>query len=452
MPVRIPGRIGMHEPRAVRCRRAVPHLYTELGFLNRDIKYTHSMGTKLAPGEDSIHRCDPVKKPDGSYWMEWRFAPLDGGKTVVRRSKGSTKGETKRRARASADELRRSGSGTWKTSDLLSAYIEKVSRPAMTKAALKPLTMMRYEPALRWLVGDCDQHRHRHSLKNHTIASGIRFQILEDLLTEIASLHGRETARQCRTVLTKYVITRLMRDGLVAGNPIAGVSLDELTGTKKAERTRGGKAIKPAQYAVILDYLLGLDPADGLVKRQGRWPLEAMVAKRRNAIDQMLIQMATGLRATEANRIDWTLVDVDVHGVMSINVTKAIAKGGDARAALVLQPRVAQRLLERRNRAGGKGYVIGAPADPLKVWEPRARDKAAAALYQEIAAELGVDVMLSERSHMWRTTLRALYDGRVPPAVLNSQFGHSEQTAQKHYVDPSDLSALASAANLKVVI
>ena len=44
------------------------------------------------------------------------------------------------------------------------------------------------------------------------------------------------------------------------------MSLDELTGTKKAERTRGGKAIKPAQYAVILDYLLGLDPADGLVK------------------------------------------------------------------------------------------------------------------------------------------------------------------------------------------
>jgi hypothetical protein len=57
--------------------------------------------------------------------------------------------------------------------------------------------------------------------------------------------------------------------------------------------------------------------------------------------------------------------------------------------------------------------------------------------------------METERSHLWRTTLRALYTGRVPEAVLNSQFGHSEKVAQKHYTDPTDLSSLASAAKLR---
>lgn len=41
------------------------------------------------------------------------------------------------------------------------------------------------------------------SVKNHTIASGTRFTALEDLLTEIAKLHGRETARGARAVLNK---------------------------------------------------------------------------------------------------------------------------------------------------------------------------------------------------------------------------------------------------------
>ena len=56
--------------------------------------------------------------------------------------------------------------------------------------------------------------------------------------------------------------------------------------------------------------------------------------------------------------------------------------------------------------------------------------------------------MLSERSHLWRTTLRSLYEGRASAAVLNSQFGHSQRTADKHYTDASDLSGLATAAGL----
>lgn len=411
---------------------------------------TRATTAKLAVGEDSIDRSTPTKQADGTWRLQWTMV-LPGGRKWRGDNTGSTKGEARRRAKAKADELRRSGGGAWKTTDRLSDYIEKVSKPAMVKADLSDLTRARYALALRWLVGDCDKHRHRDSLKGHTIASGIKFQPLEDLLTEIAHDHGLETAKQCRTVLTKYVIARLVRDELITGNPIGGVQLEQLTGMKRGERTRGGKSITAAQVDAVLDHLLALDPADGVTKKQGRWPVEALIAKRRNAIDQLLLQLATGLRSTEANLIDWSLINVDNHGAMHVDVTKSIAKGGVPRAALVLQPRVAERLLERRNRAMGKGYVIGSPADGTKVWEARNRNKAAAALYQELAQELGIDVMANERSHMWRTTLRSHYDGKAPAAVLNSQFGHSQKTADKHYTDASDLSALASAAGLHQV-
>lgn len=411
---------------------------------------TRATTAKLAVGEDSIDRSTPIKQDDGRWRLQWTMV-LPGGRKWSGDNTGATKGEARRRAKAKADELRRSGGGAWKTTDKLTDYIEKVTRPAMAKADLSDLTRQRYDLALRWLVGDCDKHRHRHSLKGHTIASGIKFQTLEDLLTEIAGEHGLETAKQCRTVLTKYVITRLVRDELITGNPIGGVSLEQLTGVKRGERTRGGKAISTTQVQAVLDHLLALDPAEGVTKRQGRWPLEALIAKRRNAIDQLLLQLSTGLRSTEANLIDWSLIHVDDHGAMHIDVTKDIAKGAVPRAVLVLQPQVAQRLLERRNRAKGKGYVIGSPADRTTVWEARNRNKAAAALYQELAQQLGIEVMANERSHMWRTTLRSHYEGKAPAAVLNSQFGHSEKTAQKHYTDANDLSALASAAGLHAV-
>lgn len=47
-----------------------------------------------------------------------------------------------------------------------------------------------------------------------------------------------------------------------------------------------------------------------------------------------------------------------------------------------------------------------------------------------------------------RTTLRSFYAGRVPEAVLNSQFGHSTEVANLYYTDASDLNELADAAHL----
>ncbi|MGO1971580.1 MAG: hypothetical protein ACTH2Q_01350 [Propionibacteriaceae bacterium] len=366
-----------------------------------------------------------------------------------RRSKGRTIGEARRRARRKLDEIKAAAgsNGDWKPGHGIADYIDQVSRPAMEKAGLAPLTLDRYELALGLLLGDCDNggHRHRHGLRRHTIASGTRFQALEDLLTEIASLHGRETARQSRTVLTKYVQTRLTRDELIQGNPIAGVSLDELTGTRKAGRTRGGRALTVDEYETVLVHLLDLDPAGGVVRRQGRWSLEHLVAKRRNAIDQALLQAASGLRSTEANLIGWQNVEDDDH-TMSIRITEDVAKGGVHRVVLILDDRVIERMRERREHSRSKEFVIGSPTDPMRPWDRDNRNKAARDLYLEIAEETGVAVLETERSHVWRTTLHTLYGDEVPTAVLDSQFGNSEQVRARHYTDASDLSALGEAA------
>jgi integrase len=292
----------------------------------------------------------------------------------------------------------------------------------------------------------CDLHRHQHSLKNHTIASGARFHALENLLTEVANLHGRETARQTRTVLTKYLLTKLTRDELIQGNPIAGVSLDELTGTKKTARSRGGKALSASEYEALVDHLLRLDPAEGIMRRQGRWTLDHLIAKRRNAIDQALLQAATGLRSTEANLITWEHL-ADDGTTMSVRVTENIAKGGVPRTALVLDDRVAEHLRTRKKSAGSPSeFVIGAPSDPSIAWDRRNRNKAAQTLYLELAQALKIEALENERSHVWRTTLHTLYGDGVSTAVLDSQFGNSEQIRTKHYTDPSDLSTLKKAA------
>lgn len=409
---------------------------------------------KLEPGQDTIMTATPRTQPNGEVWLTWTYKPLDGSKPIRSTNKGSSVSQVRIRARAKLAELKAGGgAGTWKPSSLLSDYIDQVSRPAMAKAGLAPASVRSYELSLRLILGDCTAHKHNHSLRRHTIGSGSRFRALEDLLTEIAALHGREAARQARTVVTRYVLTRLIRDELIANNPIAGLSLDELTGTRKGPRTRGGKALTRTQYDSVLDYLLGLDPAVGVVRRQGRWPLEQLVAKRRNAIDQALLQAATGLRASEANLATWDEVGVRDDGSLFVKVTKEMAKGGIPRVSLVLDDRVAGRLLERRNAAGGQGYVIGSPTDHMSPWDRDNSNKAARALYLEIAAKVGVDILENERSHVWRTTLHTLYGGSaIPTAVLDSQFGNSEAVRAKHYTDPSDLEALGVAARrLRVV-
>lgn len=426
--------------------------------MSKDNTAKHRASTaKLGLGEDTIMRATPQKLANGSVKIQWSYRPMDGSPTVRQATQGGTLGQARMRARRKLEDLEAAtGGSSWKLDHKLGDYVEQVSRAAIEKAQLAPLTMDRYEISLELLLGRCEQHVHKHSLSRHTIGSGTKFPALAALLQEIALGHGRETARQCRTVLTKYVLTRLIREGLIDGNPIAGVSLNELTGTKPAARTRGGKALSLQEYDRVIDHLLSIDPAEGIVRRQGRWPLEVRVAKRRNAIDQALFQAATGLRSSEANGVRWSQhIGIKDDGTMYVKVSSDIAKSGIPRVALVLDERVKEhliqrRVVQRRSRVeeSAEDYVIGSPHDAGKIWDRGNRNDAAKELYKELARELRIKMFEVERSHAWRTTLHTLYGRAVPTAVLDSQFGNSKDVRAKHYTDASDLSALSEAVSL----
>lgn len=413
--------------------------------MSKTKKTSRASTAKLLPGEHTIDRSAIRPQSDGSLWMDFTIL-LPSGQKHRPRIKGPTQGIVKRRAKMKADQLlKTNGATTWKTTDSLLRFIEEESQPMMAKAKLSRRTRERYEPVLQLLLGRCTRHRHRHGLKAHTIGSGIRPKTLKAVLDEIARLHSLETARQSRTVLNRFIINALIEEELVERNPIESLPMSQITDVEPEERSRGGKSLTRSQYTRVLEHILAIDPAEMFQTPKQGQRKKAMTAKRRNAIDQMLLQMATGLRSDEANNIDWSLIDIDEDGQMSIQVTKDVAKGGIPRVSLVLEPRVAERMKQRRNAAGGRGYVIGSPTNNAKVWDSGNRNKAAVDLYIEVANALDIPLMLDERSHMWRTTLRSFYAGAVPNAVLNSQFGHGEKTAQKHYTDAGQMEALAKA-------
>lgn len=178
------------------------------------------------------------------------------------------------------------------------------------------------------------------------------------------------------------------------------------------------------------------------------WSLDTKVAKRQNAIDQALLQAATGLRSDEANVITWQEhVQVAVNGRVWIRITEDIFKTG-ARSALVLDRRVGEHLLRRRDRMSAAGFVIGSPSNPHKSGDYGNRNKIARSfIYEEMAIELELPVFEVERSHFWRTTLHGLCrGGEVSDAVLDIQFGNSKRIRDRHYTNVTDLSALEQAA------
>ncbi|GAA4522638.1 hypothetical protein GCM10023160_11370 [Brachybacterium paraconglomeratum] len=236
---------------------------------------------------------------------------MDGSKTKQRRSEGRTIGEARRRAHEKAEGLRAASRPmTWQTRDRLTEYIEQVGKKALNEARLAKASQERYLGVLRYLVGDCGEHRHESSLKEHTISSGTRFRVLERCLQEIAATHGSETPHQARSVLGKYVLDQLIRDDLIVASPIAGKRID-LSGGKSRERARGGVSLTLEQWNAVIDHLLTLDPAEGVERpRQGMYTLEDRIAVKANAIDLTILQALTGLRVGEATSITWAMVEL----------------------------------------------------------------------------------------------------------------------------------------------
>jgi len=402
--------------------------------------------TRLEPGEHSIDRVTP--RQNGNVWLlDWSIR-LSDGRMVTKRSQGPTKGEAKRRAKATATELLTTGGGaSLKTTSFMSDYLDQVSKPAIEKAPLRKNSRTRYLIALEQLAGDCTGHTHVESMKKHSIASGTRFRALEKCLQEIAALHGAESARQARTVLSKYVIQQLIRDQIIDGNPMGGMSIDLQTQAKPFASKSGVQALTRGEYNAVLEYLLNLDPAEGQTKpARGRWTIEDRIAKRRNMIDLTLLQATTGLRVTEANSLIWNLIETGDDGTIHVNVTKQISKTHRARRVPILDARVSERILTRQNSAPNGGFVIGSPADPLNQWDPNNCRKMAAEFYVEMADALDIELLTTARTHVWRATLNSLLRDEVSEVDRSAFFGHDIKVNRASYTDLADTSGMVTAA------
>ena len=383
--------------------------------------------TRLAPGEHSIDRVTPRKRDSDGVWvLDWSVR-LHDGKLLTKRSQGKTKGGVRARARAKAADLLATGNSTWSRTSPVTDYITKVSRPAIDAADIRQSSRDRYYLVLGHLSD---------RLKGYSIGDAMRFRTLERTITEIASNNGAQTAKQARTVLSKYIIQQLIRDEVIDHNPISGMSID-LGKVKASSKPSGGHALTRDQYNAVVQWFLDLDPAEGSARRS--------VAKRRGVRDLTLIQAATGLRIGEVRTLEWSEVSVDDAGQMSVTVTAEKSKTHRARTVPVLDDRVAEMILTRQNTVGGQ-YVVGSPMDPDKQWDKMNCQRAVAALYTECAEATGVGLLATSRSHLWRATLNTLMVD-LPEVMRSAYFGHDAEVNRSSYTDLTDTSAMVSAAH-----
>ena len=397
----------------------------------------------IEPGENTIADNVPRKNSDGQFWLDWRYRPKDGSPSKRFRSKGSTKALARSRAYAKLDKLQEmeNAKSGWTVSDPLKDYAKASYKAYKASKRLSPLTIRAYDEAFALLTEPCSKHAH--SLDGLRIKD-VRFSSVKNILTDLASRHGRTRAKHARTVLSAAIIDYLVDDDLLSGNPITGASLDRLTASVKPERTRGGVALTHDETERVITHLLALEPLREITSARGRWTVEDRARKWQCAIDQALLQAGTSLRANEANNI--LVGDVkEIGGQMVIDVRPEIAKVGKARFALVFDDRIAGRIRERVEGREAHHYVIGSPMNPAIPWDRNNASKAMRELYPRLAEACKVPALEVQRSHVWRTTNFHLWGRYMTPELANIQFGNSEAVRASNYTDPRDLDALVSA-------
>ena len=256
---------------------------------------------QIASGTNTIDSVTPVRLANGKYRIQWKIR-LQDGRLLSRDTTGSTKGEARARAHAKAAELLAQGGtgGTWKPSSLATEYLETVSKPIITESSrLSPNSKARYKTVLTYLT------------EAYSIASVARRRTIEELLKGIAAEHGAESGRHAKGVASRYFFEELIKDDVIEFNPLAGARID-LGTVKKTTRPEGGRALTTAEYDRVLTHLLTLDPAEGVVPpKRGRYTLADRVAVHRCCIDLTLLQMATGLRVSEARTLMWDDIITD---------------------------------------------------------------------------------------------------------------------------------------------
>lgn len=392
--------------------------------------------TRLAPGEHSIDRNTVYTNAAGKYLLDWHVRD-HSGRLHKRRTQGDSKGEVRRRAKATAKVLLTSGNTAWKPTAKMVDYIDQVAKPLIADAPderLREQTRRRYLIVLQWI---------RDEMKGLSIADATRFRTQEQALQAISASRGRETGRQARNVLGKYVNQQLVRDGLIPASPLVGMSID-LGSHKASNKAAGGVALTRDEYTRTVDALLAIDAADGITAGRGRYTVTQKVAKVANTTDVLLIGAATGLRISEILSMTWENVTITDEAVM-VTVTPEASKTHRGRTVPVMDDRVADRIRARHAASGGAGYVVGAPADHLVMWDRDNAQKATRAQLKAIGESLGIETLTTHGSHVWRATLNTLLVGVVPDAQRAAYFGHDVAVNRAAYTDTTDVSGMTAA-------
>ena len=394
----------------------------------------------LEPGQNSIERAAIVKTDDGGYRMQWSVR-LMNGRILNRTTKGKcSKGELRRRAHAKAQELIATSGGSvsaWRGSSSMSDFIRQEVLPSIAAtddSVLRPRTKSSYKRVLELSA---------EALKGFRIADAVRPRNLEEALAGIASRNGTATARQCSKTMSKYVLEPLVRDEVIAYNPLKSFKprLPEHRATNKAP---GGQALSPSERERVIVYLLSIDPTDIAPPKRGRYSVEDRSNLRRAVTEITLLQAATGLRINEARTLArWNVGEKD--GLLTITVTEETSKTHKGRTIPVLDERVAERVRKRLEEAGKApdALLFPAPAAPGKEWDLNNAEHAIKKLYHELADALDIPLLNEVSTHVWRATLNTEWLNKgVPEIQRAAYFGHSPEVNRSYYTDLTDISSL----------
>lgn len=415
-----------------------------------------SSSTRLRPGETSIDRVHP-RKTESGYVLRWRVK-LPSGRTLDRRTQAPSIGECRRKAHKTADMLLATpGNGHYTPQSPVEDYMETVVLPAIESASIASSTRDRYLICYRLLMGKCggnvhkrqSQCHHRYSLAGLSIYDATRPRALKSCLEEIAKLHGKRNAQQCKTVAKKFLCQNLKIDELIEFNPLLDLDLN-FSNAKPVSYRRGGRALSLTDYQRVIQYLLDADPAavEDRSGKQGRWNSEFLAHERSILIDFVLCQATTGMRTSElASRTGETAeVDADFNVIFSLSPAETKTRSG--RQVPIIDPRVSQRIAARLASLPNPTYpLFPSPEDPAKQWETSSRNRRLALFYRRMAADLDLPVFERERGHFWRSCLNTVLYDTLPEATRVRLLGHTSAVNRRSYTAVTSTSAVVEAAS-----